>query len=184
MPRKVVLLMGPPGAGKDTLADHLVDAFPGRVVKHEFKARLVELLLEAYTLSPVQWGILQRRENKERPSELLHGRSPRQALIHLSEEVIKPREGKDYFAREFVRLYLGQDDDRIVVASDCGFAEEIELAGAVCECLVVHVHRPGHTFAGDSRNYHTAGRPAVELHNDSTPEAVCAKISQLVRDWI
>ena len=58
----------------------------------------------AYCISDAEWEELYTRENKEIPTPKLNGLSPRQAIIHMSEEVIKPNFGKDYIGKWIMRL--------------------------------------------------------------------------------
>ena len=79
--------------------------------------------------------------------------SPRQALIHVSENVIKPIEGKDYFGRQAKKSVLASEL-LVFVFSDGGFIDEIQaLKSDKTKVTVIRLHREGFTFEGDSRSY-------------------------------
>lgn len=79
--------------------------------------------------------------------------SIREAMIYISELVMKPRLGKNYFG---VARAKAIQDGEIAVDSSTGFVDElpplIERLGQE-NILLIRVHREGTTFEGDSRNY-------------------------------
>jgi hypothetical protein len=123
-----IILNGPPGCGKDTIAKSVCDmpqkrrcvgsgeyhfdwctpAYPCTSCRHsqpvlqrEFKAVLYKATAEFYGIPIEQFlHIATDRTLKERPSFLLGGVSPRSALIRVSEQEIKPLYGLDYFGRQ------------------------------------------------------------------------------------
>ena len=85
--------------------------------------------------------------------------SPRQYLIHISENLVKPTMGADFFgvqlAKEIMELFLDGREGPYFV-SDSGFVEEaLALSSLKTEVTIVRIHRPGYTFEGDSRDYLT-----------------------------
>lgn len=168
--KSVVILNGPPFSGKDAGAEHLERLLPN-AKKREFKSQLIRLTKVIHGISDEQWDELYTREKKELPSDLLDGMSPRQALIKVSEQVIKPNYGKDYFGK-FAAKTL---EEGVNVFSDGGFVEEIvPVKDSVGEenTLVVRICREGCSFSGDSRSYLPDGtvNKMIDLHNDGTPE--------------
>ncbi|QJT70592.1 UNVERIFIED_ASMBLY: hypothetical protein SD1_64 [Shigella phage 2019SD1] len=94
------------------------------------------------------------REQKEKPQAILQGKSPRQFMIWISEEVMKPAFGEQYFGNRMVEQVHEMYRDLAVVISDGGFTEEIKpLIKAGHEVHICRLHREGFTFDGDSRNY-------------------------------
>ncbi len=97
--------------------------------------------------------IYESRKMKETPLELFDGLSVRQAMIKVSEEVIKPSYGNQYFgvaaANELV-------DGALNIFSDGGFEEEIvpliEVVGKE-NFFVIRLERYRCNFDNDSRNY-------------------------------
>jgi len=153
--KRLLILNGPPNSGKDTLADLLV--------KHEgfhklqFKDSLFNIL--ASTLGMTTEEFLTNhysREDKENPIfKLVHDgglMSPRQALIHMSENVIKKEFGENVFGLSVAKRLK----DGWSVTSDGGFVEELEAIideiGAE-KVIVVRIQRDGCTFENDSRRY-------------------------------
>src|SRR5690606_18302941 len=112
-----------------------------------------QIAMQVYGVDEATWDSWYTREGKEISRPELDGRSCREAFIHLSEEVIKPNFGKDYFGRvEARRIVLNEKAGGIVAAcSDGGFNEEIDpLASAFGSenVYIVRIHRPGCSFNG------------------------------------
>lgn len=150
----IIILNGPPLCGKDTIADKMIEGdLVGAFCKLQYKDKLIELTQAAYSITPEQWDEIYTRDRKEVPTPLLWGKSPREALIHMSETVIKPAFGRDYFGK------AAADNiqyDKVNVFSDGGFPEEIkpliDLVG-VNHLVVVRLHAKGCSYDGDSRSY-------------------------------
>ena len=79
--------------------------------------------------------------------------SIREAMIYISEVIMKPRMGSDYFGVARAKAIV---EGEIAVDSSTGFVEElpplIERLGQE-NILLIRVHREGATFEGDSRSY-------------------------------
>ena len=77
--------------------------------------------------------------------------SSRQALIHVSEDVVKPKKGKDYYGKKLVEK-IENSSERFYFVSDSGFKEESTMvADKGYNVYIVHLERSGATFEGDSR---------------------------------
>ena len=77
--------------------------------------------------------------------------SSREALIHVSENIIKPKYGQDYYGRKFLEK-VESSPERYSFASDGGFRFEIlPLLDAGYNVYIVHLERLGATFDNDSR---------------------------------
>ena len=149
MNKQVVIFNAPPNVGKDFICNHLMDNYFCN--KGEFKGKLRELVKTIYSLSNEQIEWLSLRENKETPQDILGGLSFREAQIDVSENLIKPKYGKDYFAKALLNELV---DFTINVISDGGFIEEVEyLADNECDVYVVRIHCEGCSFEGDSRKH-------------------------------
>jgi hypothetical protein len=151
----IVILNGPPGSGKDTIADYIVEKLSYE--KLDFKTALYKETARFFHLTPDVFMSLLAR--KETPSTLLtHPEtemplSPRQALIHVSEVVIKPSRGSDWFGIQTANAALASESS-CFICSDGGFVSEIEpLLKAGFRVAIIRVHRAGHSFATDSRRY-------------------------------
>ena len=155
---RVIILNGPPNIGKDTLGNNVQQLIGWP--RMEFKEALYRETASYYGVDLVTFAMLASgRTTKEVPMPTLGGLSPRQAMIHVSEEVIKPKFGKQFFgakAYELIQTLDGSTDT--VVFSDGGFVEEAGyLVGMGCEVHIIQLHAEGRDFGNDSRNYVTVG---------------------------
>lgn len=153
---RVIILNGPPNIGKDTLGNNVQQLIGWP--RMEFKEALYRETASYYGVDLVTFAMLASgRTTKEVPMPTLGGLSPRQAMIHVSEEVIKPKFGKQFFgakAYELIQTLDGSTDT--VVFSDGGFVEEAAyLVGMGCEVHIIQLHAEGRDFGNDSRDYVT-----------------------------
>lgn len=155
--KKVVILNAPPNSGKDYFVEQLkekgIHEIGGLEWHHqEMKSAPVEIVKLFYNLSDDEVVFLSSRENKENPSPLLGGKSWREAVIHVSEIVVKPALGKDIFGKvAAINLSVG-----INIFTDGGFEEEIApIVEEVGEdnIIIVKIHKEGCSFEGDSRDW-------------------------------
>lgn len=150
---KVIIINGPAGCGKDTLARALVEMGFAKGTT-SFKNPMFNIALAA--LGPDAYHEFldgyDDRARKEKPEGFLNGLSRRQFMIAISEQFIKPVLGSDYFGK-----YLAEnlpDGDEVFIVSDGGFASEVApIVAAGHDVRIVRLHREGYTFDGDSRGY-------------------------------
>lgn len=163
----IVIFNGPPGSGKDKAADF----FKSRGFKHlSFKYQLFKETI-AYFGVDTNWFMddYDNREVKERPENLLNGMSRREALIHVSENIIKPKFGKDIFG-----VYVAKEINasKNYCVSDGGFIEEIvPIINRIGtdEIVLVQLTREGYDFSTDSRRYFDGQLIEEYVINFSTP---------------
>ena len=171
MKTKIVLLNGPPGCGKDTLADYL-ELLDEDVNRCSFKDPLYSLVAAQHGMEVKQFiKLATQRETKESSMTALWFKTPRGAMIHMSEEVIKPVFGSDIFGKLATKSIVPGCTN---VFSDSGFIDEAKPLFEVvpwAEVLLVRIHKRG-TFEGDSRSYLDPNgfHMTVDIDNDSTEE--------------
>ena len=147
----IIIFNGPPGSGKDEAANYSKQFG----FKHvSFKRVLFEKTCEQFGVD-YKWFMqgYEDRKQKEQPSEKLRGFSRRQAMIYTSENVLKPKYGKDYFGVQVANEISNKKDYCI---SDGGFEEElrpiINKIGTE-NIRIVQLGRNGSSYENDSRRY-------------------------------
>lgn len=138
-----------------------------------------------------------------RPNEPVHiNLSIRSAMIYVSEIVIKPRMGLNYFGRarmleisktvkEFSRKY-GANDCIFYDDSSASFnGRSDELVGLVDyfgedNILLINIQGRGKFGVGDSRNYHADGtvKHTVDLWNTGTEKEFLDKGCKIIQDFL
>lgn len=163
----VVIFNGPPGSGKDLICDMLVKHTKDS--KHvRFKEHLLKLTMMMYNVDEKTfYEIYNNRDLKEVPLDIFGGKSIRQAMIFVSEYIMKPHFGKKYFGKIAAKSCTAKWN----FFSDGGFIEEIN---EVCEemdnnVLIIRLQRNGCSFSGDSRYYlpNISNIKIVDYHNNS-----------------
>lgn len=162
---KIVLFNGPRGTGKDTAVDFLAEYYPC-AIKCRFKEPLYERSYKHYNISDRMtyddWiSMCNDRTLKVKPCKMLGGISPVNALIYVSEELIKKERGLNGVVELTVEHIKKQYPDykrSLLLFSDGGFDYEVKALTEAFKlkrrdiCLV-RINRKGHTFEGDSRHY-------------------------------
>lgn len=175
---KVIVFNSPAGSGKDDAVELLTK---NRVViPFSFKRTLKKITLAIYDIEEKVWDSWYSRDGKELPRTELNGLSCRQVLIKVSEEIVKPAFGKDFFGvREsgYIARVHKQSGINVSASSDGGFPEEIIpliKEFGVENIFIIRIERPGCTFAGDSRNWISLEEIPDDqyftIHNDGTLE--------------
>lgn len=183
---KMIIMNGPPRAGKDTFLDLLmeegaIDTGDHLVVRYCYKHTLCEEVGKRYGLTAKEvWDLNANTLTKDLPDERFDGKSVRQALIYESEEVIKKQEGDIGVAiRTFKNIKEKfpehQLKDAFLFTASGGFNSEtlaaIDFFGIERkDIFIVRIDRTGYTFetVGDSREY--LKDPDLAFRNDHTIE--------------
>lgn len=146
----ILIFNGPPGSGKDQACLHLKN----KGYKHiEFKEQLFKDTIEHFGVTEEWFFSGYDQVTKNLPEEKLGGKSRRQALIHVSENVNKLLYGNDYYGYKAAeKMFIGTD----YCISDGGFVEELshiinKFGGD--EIYIVRLYRDGSSYDGDSRKY-------------------------------
>jgi hypothetical protein len=182
---KVIIFNGPPNSGKDTAVAYIEQCFGATHVR--FKDALVNLCCATYKTSPDWWRDHYTRELKDIKQPELLNQSPREALIHISENVIKVFFGDDVFGRITAQSLA---PDALTVISDGGFVSElkpiIDTVGSN-NVIIVRLHRHGCDFSRDSRAYlpdGVLGCMVYDLENQSDVPAFLAAVHALAQTHI
>lgn len=165
---QVILFNGPKRAGKDVSSDivcaqsanypHLWDI----AEQDKFAAPIFRSIPRIFSIDYLDWDSMYENA-KEEPSDKLMGMSPRQAMIWLSEDVMKPKFGQDFYGKvtankmkDVISLDEEAGENSLVVWSDCGFPTEVQHVIDVVgkeNCFLVRLERDGCSFVRDSRSY-------------------------------
>jgi hypothetical protein len=183
---KIIFVNGPPGAGKDTVSKMLNDLINIRTSRRAILSKftkpmddVLKMMWDACYLNHKYSFHDVRETYKDQP--VLHaGGVPRQALIDLSESWFKKYGGPTIMGRIAANYVDANQDGRTTfIFSDSGFYQEAfglmgnAKSATPSEMVVVQVHREGHSFEGDSRNWLDArdlGTPLIQLDNSGTLE--------------
>lgn len=163
---QVVLLNAPMGCGKDVAVQKLQEMTGcGHL---EFKMTLHNIAMAVTGLFPEDYfAIYNDRSKKELPQPEFFGMSPREMLIWISEDVCKPKFGKEFFGMPAANQAAACLETNGAAFSDSGFAEEVFPIARRVGAENVHIirfTRFGAKFAdNDSRNF---------LKQEDLPEGV------------
>ena len=153
----IVLFNGPPRSGKDAGADYFKRNYGWKHLS--FKYQLYKETCK-YFGCDYEW-FMERyddRSVKEVPHVNLGHMSCREAMIYVSEQVIKPKRGLDYFG-QLVANEIDLTKDYAI--SDGGFVDElipvVEKVGSK-NFVLVQLTRDGEDYSSDSRRYFQGSR--------------------------
>lgn len=147
----IIVFNGPPGTGKDEACSRFQSLHGYNHLS--FKYELFKATISHFGVTK-EWFMAgyNDRSTKERYETEL-GMSRREAMIHVSENVIKPQFGDDYFGKQAASQI---DPEKNYCFSDGGFVSEltpiINKVGAERLCIV-QLTREGCDFSSDSRRY-------------------------------
>ena len=148
----IVIFNGPPASGKDEAASLFKQEFGfGNL---SFKYQLFKETIEHFKVDK-EWFMegYNDRSQKEKKEFALGDRSRREAMIHVSEDIIKPRNGKSFFGWKVSKEI---EEGKHYAIADGGFIEElepiIEKVGNE-NIIIVQLTREGHDYSTDSRRY-------------------------------
>lgn len=219
--KKCVLLSGPAGCGKGVLTEAIKRQLGGEVIS--CKTKLHDLVCEMFCLTPEFWfEVYEDREKKETrmeelsvsvrsynklakvlginkvthkfPCDTVH-LSPRQAMIFVSEVILKPTFGRDYLGRARAKLVEQSPSDLIIDDSCAAFKSEGRLDTTEVDALVslvgqdnvllIRIYRNGNTYKGDSRLRMPTGviDNTIDLSNDEDEESYTRVGALLVELW-
>jgi hypothetical protein len=169
----VVLLNGPPYAGKDTAAKIVARGWTSGADLVRVSDALKRIAHTLYGLPP-DTPCEAFNHCKDEPRPEFGGKTPRSVYIWVSEVMVKPLLGEDWFGKVAAMKVrrAGGGAARIVSVPDSGFALEglamrDDLGAHNMLLLRIHAEARGCTFAGDSRSYiDVPGVHTADLYND------------------
>ena len=148
----IVIFNGPPASGKDEAASLYKEKYGfGNL---SFKYQLFKETIKHFDVDK-RWFMegYNDRDQKEKKEFALQGMSRREAMIHVSEDIIKPKKGLDYFGKSVAEEIIGSNNYAL---ADGGFVEELEpiikKVGAE-NIVIVQLTREGCDYSSDSRKY-------------------------------
>jgi len=166
MTRSIVFFNGPPRSGKDT-------ACKIAGVRTHATVLSFALPLKLQTAALLGVSLLELEAMKDSPHPALKGGTPRQYMINLSEKMIKPCYGDDFFGHVAVNKIDQSPRNlftNLVFFSDSGFRSEAEPVVSrfgLDNCVKIEIERDGCDFSKDSRSYwFMPGLRTVRLANN------------------
>lgn len=184
MKKQIILFNGPPGSGKD-LAASLVYASNPFIHWFRMSQPLKDMVSALFNLNSTDAKVIEAHKDNELP--MLFDETFRNLQIWLSEECAKPKFGKDVFGR-LARRRIEMALSKLHICSDCGFVEEaiplLDLVGPK-NMLIIQLHRDGHDFSKDSRNYITLpGVTTIKLVNQGKLRDYEYNVQAVVKEWL
>lgn len=152
--KRIIFLNGPPGSGKDTIANILVCNFNGINLKYAQPLR--DITTSFFNIKDYEIDLVKNNPIDARKSNY----RIRDFMIDISETIIKPNLGQDCFANKLVSKikskYYGA---KLIVVSDLGFVRELEVVydslKEFYEIELWQICRQGKDFSKDSRRFVT-----------------------------
>ena len=181
---KAILVNGPPRSGKDTASDHIESRYNAEHLK--FATPIYQSVPRLFNIPFEKWAALYIEEKEELQPELM-GMSPREAMIWLSESVMKPHFGSDVFGHMFTNALPYHSPESLIVVSDSGFQPEAEVLMkeiGVENMLLLRIHRPGCDFRNDSRNYVFLDCESHDIDNDGSLDDFYKRVGELVQPFV
>lgn len=183
--KMAIVLNGPPGSGKDFAADFIAKNFS--FTHKEFKEPLYKMAGALADFCGMgSKGFLMAVESryfKDQADCTLANRTPREAMIAVSENMIKPVFGADVFGQLAAAEVLKAAGD--VVFSDGGFNEEVAALGSAgIDVFIIKLRRDGCDFSNDSRDY--IDIPGIEpywIDNNFSKEIFQGNLSNAIYEF-
>lgn len=197
----IIMFNAPPRAGKDTACKILMRRFPESVNYEYFKEYLYKESAKVLGLDFNFWAsVCQSGDLKDKPMLQIQTDetnplvTPRDILINVAENILKPKHGKDCIAnatahkiaKTIQQFKAEKGYNPIIVVPDLGFPYEADAVRTIipsAEVAVVHIKREGYTFEGDSRNYVPKAKYRIENTTlKAFEESVLSILSTEVQD--
>lgn len=185
----IILLNGPPGSGKDTIGNIIARLVPS-CVKYKMSHPLKKALQVLLGIDDRLWATYLSSDWKDEPFDIFPSTTPRQALIKLSEEFVKPLFGNDFFGHLTVQA-IQKLASRHVVITDTGFTDEVKPIldhYRPANVRIIQIHRPGHGYTEDSRDYVNIDMLGMQPHwttivNEHDLHLLEAQVKRIMAKW-
>lgn len=190
----VVGFNGPPKSGKDTIAKLLqlrLSSEASRFILIDHLARPMREMAMAL-LGLKGWD--QYTDYKDVPNPLLTRKQDesikletmRELMIAISEEFIKPRYGRDFWARAMWPSHKAYHDypNFILLVPDIGFKEEVLFLMNQADYRQVNLYREDCDFSNDSRDYVEIAQRILPLANHIEGDEALATLVDHIVDWL
>lgn len=185
--KRIILLNGPPGCGKDTIG-RIISSACG-ALEEKFASPLKQSVPHIYDIKPSFWrNNMDIHGVKDQPHPLLFDKSPRDVQIAISEALLKPLHGEDVFGKIMANKLNASAAVNIVI-TDSGFQAEAEHLVDVFgpdSIMVWNIHRKGCSFDGDSRDWVDLthlGVHQIPFTNDASLEEVGEDAQKIAYDF-
>ena len=200
--KTIIVFNAPPNSGKDVSCEYLVKNYGA--YHTYFKKRLYEVaaMVAGINLEDMIKLATDRIQKEKHQSCFVLNEtqlSPRQWLIHVSENIVKPLLGKEYFG-ECLSREVRSITNELIVISDGGFQEELLALQTDYEydydspysreeivyIRVVQLTRQGCSFNNDSRKYMDADwldknhMSVSVISNDGTLEDLYSQLDSVM----
>jgi hypothetical protein len=182
---KVIILNGPPRSGKD-IAATFIKKDMRNVGMFTFKRPLVAVLRAIVPVDNSHHHTMLNTDLKDVESQWCGGLTPRQLMIKISEEWIKPVFGNDHLGK-LAAYQIQTTPCEFAVFPDGGFDDEVKVLAKTFgydNIYVIHIHRPGCNYDDDSRSYiNLQGIYYGEIVNRFDLELYRTQIRRLLTEW-
>jgi hypothetical protein len=181
----IVLFNGPPGSGKDTIAQ----AYRNSAISATQDVRIVKFADPVRKAAIGTFDHLITAENLDQlKNKFIPGSKVtlRQWMIKFCEEFMKPMFGKDIFADLMMQSIKQYPKESVVLVTDCGFIEEVNYCcdhlPPDAKIILIHVFRKDTDFKDDSRSYLNTVRPAdvLMMENNGTVDQAAANLAEVI----
>ena len=157
--KPIFILNAPPQTGKDTVTREVLLRTESETCA--MKDPMFEVFCSTVGLKMNDFLSLYETPGwKDSPQEITNGKTPRELMIHISENFVKPFFGEDYYgkalAQHIQRWEEEFNENCAWVIPDGGFQGELDAFKEIHgdRVVLIQLYREGHeTFAGDSRDW-------------------------------
>jgi hypothetical protein len=199
MVAKILLIAGPPRAGKDTLAFLLEEKYRYR---NDIFTRIMILSTPLKLATHFAFDVPNKLEHayehcKDEPHEDFLGLTPRQAYIHHAEEYMRKLYGRNVYTNILIKkiersltLPVNKSfSNGLFIVPGAGFQEEVDTLintfGSENTMLIM-LNRTDTDYANDSRYAIKHPDPArhVELVNNSEKESLLLRAHSYIQEFL